>query len=184
MRHNQASHAGLSLQHRQDLCSIRRCFSPKALDITFHSLPYYFPVPRLDLGLPSRANPRLPESPCTRKGEGGTIKKLDTGRRACRSSESPGLGSFPSPDHRGSSREPQCHQPPETRPTTQPPGKRKGGRARQERQNPAFDQPPSTTHYASKRKDQATCFLTENKKNISSKTFSCENNPFRGQPAL
>ncbi|XP_050834094.1 translation initiation factor IF-2-like [Serinus canaria] len=95
------------------------------------------------LGVPSRANPRLPESPCTRKGEGGTIKKLDTGRQACRSGESPGLGSFPSPDHRGSSREPQRHQPPQTCPTTQPPGKREGGRARQERQNPAFDQPPS-----------------------------------------
>lgn len=182
MRHNQASHAGLSLQHRQDLCSIRRCFSPKALDITFHSFPYYFPVPRLDFGTPEPCKPPPAGEPV--HSEGGTIKKLDTGRRACRSSESPGLGSFPSPDHRGSSREPQCHQPPETRPTTQPPGKREGGRARQERQNPAFDQPPSTTHYASKRKDQATCFLTENKKNISSKTFRCENNPFRGQPAL
>ncbi|XP_057887392.1 basic salivary proline-rich protein 4-like [Melospiza georgiana] len=106
------------------------------------------------LGLPSGANPRLPESPSTRKGEGGTIKKLDTGRQACSSAESPGLGSFPCPDPRGSRREPQRQRPPRTCATTQPPGRREGGRARQERQNPAFDQPPSTTHYASKRKDQ------------------------------
>lgn len=154
----------------------------------WHNFPFF---PLLFSGSPSRLwDSRAVQAPACRRaralgrGKGGTIKKLDTGRRACRSGESPGLGSFPFPDHRGSSREPQWHQAPQTCPTTQPPGKREGGRARQERQNPAFDQPPSTTHYASKRKDQGTCFLTENKKNMSSKTFSCENNPFRGQLAF
>lgn len=184
MRHNQASHAGLSLQHRQDLCSIRRCFSPKALDITFHSFPYYFPVPRLDFGTPEPCKPPPTGEPVHSEGGRGNNKKVGHRKTGLQVWREPGLGSFPSPGHGGSSREPQCHQPPKTRPTTQPPGKREGGRARQERQNPAFDQPPSTTHYASKRKDQATCLLTENKKNISSKTFSCENNPLRGQPAL
>lgn len=181
MRHNQASHAGLSLQHRQDLCSIRRCFSPKALDITFHSFPYYFPVPRLDFGTAEPSKPPPAGEP--EHSEGGTIKKLDTGRQACRSGRAPAsVPSSPgSPGQQPGAPAPPapsnlCHDP--------APRRREGGRARQERQNPAFDQPPSTTHYASKRKDQATCLLTENKKNISSKTFSCENNPFRGQPAL
>lgn len=184
MRHNQASHAGLSLQHRQDLCSIRRCFSPKALDITFHSFPYYFPVPRLDFGTAEPSKPPPAGEPEHSEGGRGNNKKVGHRKTGLQVWREPRPRLLPLPGSPGQQPGSQRHQPPQTCATTQPPGRREGGRARQERQNPAFDQPPSTTHYASKRKDQATCFLTENKKNISSKTFSCENNPFRGQPAL
>lgn len=80
MRHNQASHAGLSLQYRQDLCSIRRCFSPQS---PWHNFPFF---PLLFSGSQSRLSdsrsvktPGCRESQCTRKGgEGGTIKKLNS----------------------------------------------------------------------------------------------------------
>lgn len=83
MRHNQASHAGLSLQYRQDLCSISRCFSPKALHITFHSFPDYFPVHSLDFRTPVLWKPLAVEkaSALRQAGKGagrGTIKKLNS----------------------------------------------------------------------------------------------------------
>lgn len=80
MRHNQASHAGLSLQYRQDLCSIRRCFSPKALDITFHSFPYYFPVHSLDFRTPVLWKPLAVEKASALGkggGGGGNNKKVE-----------------------------------------------------------------------------------------------------------
>lgn len=185
MRHNQASHAGLSLQYRQDLCSIRRCFSPKALDITFHSFPYYFPVHSLDFRTPVLWKPLAVEkaSALGRGGRGNNKKVEQQEDGPTGLAKAPVSVCFPAPENQSSYQEAAgvgTNGTSKLLALPSPPGKGEGGRARQERQNPAFDQPPSTTHYASKREDQATCFLTESNKNISSKTLTAKTTPLVG----
>lgn len=61
-------------QHRQDLCSLRRCFSPEALDITFHSSPRSLPAHGPDSRAAPARSPPAAEGRRTRKG----------GREQCR----------------------------------------------------------------------------------------------------
>lgn len=70
----QSGLTGRPSQHRQDLCSLRRCFSPKALDITFHSSPHSLPAHSPDSRAAPARSPPAAEGRRTRKG----------GREQCR----------------------------------------------------------------------------------------------------
>lgn len=157
MRHNQASHAGLSLQHRQDLCSIRRCFSPKAIDTTFHSSPHYLPALGPDFRAPGPWKPPGVEKGRAggRGGEGrGNNKKVEQ-------QQEDGPAGLPAARRRG-----RCQ--PRGGPAAPsapgpaggaPPGAGAGGRAGGGR--PRSCLPPRPRRYASEREEPGARFATE-----------------------
>lgn len=129
--------------------------------------------------------PWLPREPVAlgRGGKGNNKKVEQQEDRPTGLAKAPVSAAFPAPHNRSGDQEAGDASSTGTSnfcPSAAPPAPREGGRAGQERQNPAFDQPPSATHYAREREDQATCFLTESNKNIGSKTLTAKTTPLVG----